>query len=175
MSLFLTIKIQLQIFRFYISTLLQTSCLLPFLLNSRHVSVCLLNIATWIVILLLLSVTKECTILCDLKNCSMQSLCPPPCQTLLRFMSIELLMLYNHLFLCCPLSLLPSVFPSIRVFPNESALHIRWPKCWSFSKILPMNIQGWFPLGLTSLISLLSQEISSLLQHNFKATIQLFL
>ena len=80
-------------------------------------------------------------------------------------------MLYNHLFLCCPLSLLPSVFPSIRVFPNESALHIRWPKCWSFSKILPMNIQGWFPLGLTSLISLLSQEISSLLQHNLKATI----
>ena len=52
---------------------------------------------------------------------------------LLRFMSIELVMLSNHLFLCCPLLLLPSVFPSIRVFSNESALPIRWPKYWSFS------------------------------------------
>ena len=48
-------------------------------------------------------------------------------------MSIELVMPSNHLILCCPLLLLPSIFPSIRVFPNESALHIRWPKYWSFS------------------------------------------
>ena len=46
----------------------------------------------------------------------------------------------NHLILCCPLLLLPSVFPSIRVFSNESALHIRWPNCWSFSfNISPFN------------------------------------
>ena len=54
-------------------------------------------------------------------------------QSLLRFISIELEMLYNHLILCQPLLLLPSIFPSIRIFFSESALHIRWPKYWSFS------------------------------------------
>ena len=53
-------------------------------------------------------------------------------QSLLRLMSIELVMLSNYLILCCPL-LLPSVFPSIRVFSNQSALHIRWQKYWNFS------------------------------------------
>ena len=53
--------------------------------------------------------------------------------SLLRFMSIELVMISNHPILCCSLLLLPSVFPSIRVFTNESALRIRWPKYWSFS------------------------------------------
>ena len=51
----------------------------------------------------------------------------------LKFMSIESVMLSNHLILACPLLLLPSVFPRIRVFSNESALHIRWPKYWSIS------------------------------------------
>ena len=55
-------------------------------------------------------------------------------------MSIELVMPSNHLFLCCPLLLLPSIFLSIRVFSNESALHIRWPKYWSFGfNISPSN------------------------------------
>ena len=53
-------------------------------------------------------------------------------QSLLKLLSIELVMPFNHLFLCCPLLLLPSIFPSIRVF-SESALLIRWPKYWSFS------------------------------------------
>ena len=53
--------------------------------------------------------------------------------SLLRFMSIESVMLSNHLILCSPLLLLPSIFPSIRVFSNELALSIRWPKYWSFS------------------------------------------
>ena len=53
--------------------------------------------------------------------------------SLLRFTSIELVMLSNHLTLCCPHLLLPSIFSSIRVFSSESALHIRWPKYWSFS------------------------------------------
>ena len=57
----------------------------------------------------------------------------PISRTLLRFTSIELVMLSNHLILCCPLLLFPSIFPSIRVFPNESALRIRWPKYWSFN------------------------------------------
>ena len=54
-------------------------------------------------------------------------------QSLLKLTSIESVMLSNHLVLCHPLLLLPSVFSSIRVFSNESALHLRWPKCWSFS------------------------------------------
>ena len=54
-------------------------------------------------------------------------------QSLLKFMSIESVMPSNHLILCCPLLLLPSIFPSIGVFSNESALHIRWPKYWNFS------------------------------------------
>ena len=55
-------------------------------------------------------------------------------------MSIESVMPSNHLILCCPLLLLPSIFPSIRVFSNESVLHIRWPKHWSFSfSISPSN------------------------------------
>ena len=62
---------------------------------------------------------------------------------LLKLMSIELVMPFNHLILCCPLLLLPSILPSIRVFSNESALHIRWPKYWSFGfSISPsVNIQ----------------------------------
>ena len=60
--------------------------------------------------------------------------------SLLKFMSIESVMPPNHLILCCPLLLLPSIFPSIRVFSNESALHIRWPKYWSFRfNISPSN------------------------------------
>ena len=54
-------------------------------------------------------------------------------QSLPKLMSIESVMPSNHLILCRPLVLLPSIFPSIRVFSNESALHIRWPKYWSFS------------------------------------------
>ena len=61
-------------------------------------------------------------------------------RNLLRFMSIELVMPSNHLILCHPLLLLPSIFPSIRVFSNESVLRIRWPKYWSFSfSISPSN------------------------------------
>ena len=55
------------------------------------------------------------------------------------------MILSNHLILYQPLLLLPSVFPSIRVFSNESTLHIRWLKCWSFSNSFPMNIQDRFP------------------------------
>jgi len=54
--------------------------------------------------------------------------------SLLKFMSIDSVMLSNHLILCCPLLFLPSIFSSIRVFPNELALHIRWPKCFSLCR-----------------------------------------
>ena len=68
-------------------------------------------------------------------------------QSLLKLISIELVIPSNHLILC-HLLLLPSIFPSTRVFSKESVLHIRWPRYWSFyfSSILPMNIQDWFPL-----------------------------
>ena len=76
--------------------------------------------------------------------------------SLLRLMSIKSVMPSSHLILCHPLLLPPSIFPSIRVFPNESVLHIRWPKYWSFSFSIspPMNIQARFPLGRTGWISL---------------------
>ena len=75
--------------------------------------------------------------LCDPMDCSMPGL---PVQSLLKFMSIESVMPSNRLILCCPLLLLPSIFPSIRVFSNESVLYMRWPKYWSFSfSIGPSN------------------------------------
>ena len=97
--------------------------------------------------------------------------------SLLKFMSIELVTLSNHLILCCPILLSPSIFPSIRGFSNELALHIRWPKYWSFSfsiSLLPMNIQGWFPLGLTDLISLLSKGLSRVFSNTTMRKHQLF-
>ena len=93
-------------------------------------------------------------------------------------MSIESVMPSNHLILCHPLLLPPSIFPIIRVFFNESILYIRWPKYWSFSFsiILPMNIQDSFPLELTGRISLKSlgdfqvsktcKTLKSRLQHH---------
>ena len=64
----------------------------------------------------------------------------------LKLMSIESVIPSNHLILCCPLLLLPSIFPSIRVFCDESVLRIGWPKYWSFSgaSVLPVNIQDYF-------------------------------
>ena len=69
-------------------------------------------------------------------------------QSLPKVMSIESVMPSNHLIFCCPLLFLPSIFPSIRIFTNESAFHIRWPKCWASTSasVLPMNIQDRFPL-----------------------------
>ena len=89
-------------------------------------------------------------------------------RSLLKLISIELVMASNHLILCCPLHLLLSIFPSIRVFSNESVLPIRWPKYYSFSfSISPSNeYSGLFPLGLIGLISLQSKRLSSLLQHH---------
>ena len=77
-------------------------------------------------------------------------------------MSIELVMPSNHLILYRPLLLLPSIIPSIRVFSNESALHIRWPKhcSFSFKSVLPINTQDRFSLGWTGWISLQSKGLS---------------
>ena len=82
--------------------------------------------------------------------------------SLLRLMSVESVMPSDYLILCHPLLLLPSIFPSIRVFSNESALHIRWPNMGAsaLTSVLPRNIQNWFPLELTGLISLQSKKLS---------------
>ena len=95
--------------------------------------------------------------------------------SLLKLMSIESVMPSNHLILCCPLLLLPSVFPSIRVFSNESVLHIRWPKYWSFSfSISPSNeYSGLISFRIEWFYLLAIQEtLKSLLQyHSSKASI----
>ena len=80
-------------------------------------------------------------------------------QSLPKLMSTESVMPSNHLILCCPLLLLPSIFPSMRVFSNESALHISTRVSGSTS-VLPMNTQDWPPLEWTGWISLKSKGLS---------------
>ena len=113
--------------------------------------------------LLFSSVPQLCLILCDPMDAARQaslsitnSWSPP------KLTSIELVMPSNHLILCRPLLLLPSICPSIRVFSNESALRIRWPKYCSFSlNISPSNeYPGLTPLEWTGWISLLSTGLS---------------
>ena len=119
-------------------------------------------------------VAKSCLTLCSPMDYSMPGfpvLHYPP--ELFRFVSIESLMLPNHVILCHFL-LLPSIFPSIKVFPSESVLHIRWPKYWSFS--FSMNPSNEYS-GLISFrmdwFALLGVQgtLKSHLQHNLKASI----
>ena len=87
------------------------------------------------------SVTQCCPTLCSSMDCSMPGLTVHH-QLLesLKLTFIELMMPFKHLILCCPLLLLPSIFPSIRVFSNVSVIHIRWPNYWNFSfNISPSN------------------------------------
>ena len=87
------------------------------------------------------SVAQSCPTLCVSPDCSTRGFpVHHQLRSLLKLMPIESVMPSNHLILCCPLLLPPSIFPSIRVFSNESALRIRWPKYWSFSfNISPSN------------------------------------
>src|SRR5574337_1113172 len=87
-----------------------------------------------------------------------------------------MLMPFNNLILCCSLLLLPSIFPSIRVFYIESVLQIRWPKYWSFSlaSVLPVNIQDRFPLGWTGLIFLHSNGLSRVFSNTTVQNHQFF-
>ena len=90
-------------------------------------------------------------------------------QSLLRLMSIESVMPSNHLILCHPFLLLPSIFPSIRVFSNESAFRIRWPKYWSFSfSITPSSEYSWLISFRIDWFDLLAVQgtLKSLLQHH---------
>ena len=96
-------------------------------------------------------------------------------RSLFKFMSIESVMLSNHLILCCPLLLLPSIFPSIGVFSSESALHIRWPKYWSFSfNISPSNEYSGlisFRIDWLDLLAVQGTLKSPLQHHSSKASI----
>ena len=122
---------------------------------------------------------------------SVAQLCPTPCNpmtaahqaslsitrswNLLNCMPIESVMPSNHLILCCPLLLLPSIFPRIRVFSNESLFHIRWPKYWSFSfNISPSNeYSGLISFTIDCLdLPTIQRTLKSLLQqHSLKAWI----
>ena len=93
--------------------------------------------------------------------------------SLLKFMYIELVIPSNHLIFCCPLLFLPSIFPNIRVFSNESVLHIRWPKYWSSSfSICPSNeYSGLISFGIDWQSKELSRVFSNTVQkHQFFGT-----
>ena len=125
------------------------------------------------------SVTQSCPTLCDPMDCSMPGFAVlHNSWSLLRLMSIELVMPTNHLILCRPLLLLPSVSTGIRVFSNESVLCIWWPKYWSFSfSISPSNEYSglisfrmdW--LDLLAVQRTLLQSKSLLQHHSSKASI----
>ena len=122
------------------------------------------------------SVTQSCLTFMTLQTAVRQaSLSITNSWSLLTLMSIELVMPSNHLILCHPLLLLPSIFPSIRVFFNESVLRIRWPKDWSFSfSISPSNTYSGLISFRISLISLLSKELSRVFSNTTVHTHQFF-
>ena len=122
------------------------------------------------------SVAQSCLTLCDPMDCSTpDSMSITNSWSLLKLMSIELVMPSNHLVLCRPLLLLPSIFPSIRVFSSESVLHIRWPKYQSFSfSISPSNEYSGLISFRIDWFDLLAVQgtLRSLLQcHSFKTSI----
>ena len=121
-------------------------------------------------------VAQSCPTLCDPMNCSMPGfLSITSSQSPPKPMFIESVMPSSHLILCRPLLLLPSIFPSIRVFSNESALCIRWPKYWNFSfNISPSNEHPGLISFRMDWLDLLAVQgtLKSLLQHhNSKASI----
>ena len=107
------------------------------------------------------SVAQSSPTLCEPMDYSRLS-CPSPIPGVYSNSCPLMVMPSNHLILCRPLLLPPSIFLSIRVFSNESILRIRWPKYWSFSFSISssMNIQDWFPLGWTGWICLQAKGLS---------------
>ena len=95
--------------------------------------------------------------------------CPSKSWSLLKLMSIKSVMPSKHFILCCPLLLLPSIFPGMRIFSNESIIHIRWPKYWSFSfNISPSNERSGLISFKMDWLDLLAVQgtLKSLLQHH---------
>ena len=120
------------------------------------------------------SVAQSCLTLCDPMDCSTPGFPSfTNSQSLLKFMSIESVMPSNHLTLCRPFLLLPSIFPSITVFSSESVLHIKWPKYWSFSfSIRPSNEYSVLISFRMDWFDLLAVQgtLKSLLQHHISKT-----
>ena len=116
------------------------------------------------------SVTQSCPAVCNPWTAACQaSLYIKNSRSLIEFMSIELAIPSNHLILCGPLLLLSSIFPSIRVFSNESVLRISWPKYWSFSfSISPSNERSGLISFRMDWLDLLAVQgtLKSLLQHH---------
>ena len=122
------------------------------------------------------SVTQSCLTLCNPVDCRKPGFMSiTNSWSLLKLVTIESVMSSNHLIFCCPLLLPPSIFPSIRVFSNESVLHIRWPKYWSFSfNISPYNEHPGLISFRMDWLDLLAVQwtLRSLLQyHSSKASI----
>ena len=122
------------------------------------------------------SVAHFCLTLCDPMDCStLGSLSTTNSQSLLKLMSIESVMPSTHLTLCHPLLLPPSIFPSIRVFSNESVLHIKWPKYWCFTfSISPSNEYSGlisFRMDWLDLLAVQGTLKSVLQHHSSKASI----
>ena len=120
------------------------------------------------------SVAQSCLTLCDPMDCTTPGFpVHHNSQSLLKHMSIESVMPSNHLILCYPRLLLSLIFPNIRVFSNESVLHIRWPKYWSFS-ISPSNeCSGLisFKMDWLDLLAVQGTLKSFLQHHSSKASI----
>ena len=111
------------------------------------------------------SIAQSCPNLGNPMDCSTPGF--PVHHQLLGLLKLMLVMPSNHLILCCPLLLLPLIFPSIRVFFNESVLHIRWPKCWSFTfSISPYNEYSGLISFRIGLISLQSKGLSRVFSNN---------
>ena len=123
---------------------------------------------------MLFSVAQLCPAQCNPAACQ-ASLSFTLSWSLLKLMSTESMMPSNHLILCRPLLLLPSIFPRIRVFSNELALQIRWPECWSFSfSISPSNeyaVLISFRINWFDLLAVQGTLKSLLQHHNLKASI----
>ena len=138
----------------------------------------LLHQFTFPLIVYCCSVAQSCLILCNpVDNSTPNFLSFTISQSLLRHISIESMMPSNHLSLCCPLLLLPSIFPASGSLPMSWLFASRGQsiRASASALVLPMNIQDWFPLGLTGLISLLSMGLwrlwSILQHHSLKASI----
>ena len=134
---------------------------------------------TWFNVLFSASVLFSCSVVSDsLRPHGLQHSrppCPSPTPRVYSNSSIELVMPSNHLILCCPLLLPPSIFPRIRVFSNESVLCIRWPKYWSFSfSISPSNEYSGlisFRIDWLDLLAVQGTSQSLLQHHGSKASI----
>ena len=145
----------------------------PCLLCPLHWQVGSLPLAHHIHVLFCYSITKSCPTLCDPMNCSTSGF--PVLHYLTEFAQTYVHWISDAIQPSYPVTLFSSVFPSIRVLYNESAFCIRWPKYWSLISlsVLPMNIQHWYSLGLTDLVSLLSKGLSrvfsntTVLKHQF--------